>query len=129
MGFFTRKSFDDIRQEYAQLLVNYGYLNSVYDLVISIVEKKEWEPRSNEYYTTYEVYATKLDKNSEVSLDMIDPPEDTDLGQLIDLVEAKWKNIEWNIGRGLTVKHAMQNLYCNLKEILEPDEEIEDCFS
>jgi hypothetical protein len=118
MGLFSKKSFDQIRQDFALLLVNYGHLDSVYDLVISIVERKERDHKTGEYFIVYEAHASKLDEYDEVSCTEIDPPQDVESIQLID----------WNIGRGLTVKHAMQNLYCNVKEILEPDDEIEDCY-
>ncbi len=45
MGFFTKKGFDQIRQDFSQLLVNYGYLNSIYDLAIVVVERKDWDPK------------------------------------------------------------------------------------
>ncbi len=121
MGFFTKKGFDQIRQDFAQLLVNYGYLNSIYDLAIVVVERKDWDPKEKQSSIYFEVYAMKVDEELGEDLLEIKPKKDTDLGNPI--------NAEWYIGRGLTTKHAMQNLYCNMKEILEPNDEIADCYA
>jgi hypothetical protein len=110
MGFFTKKSFDDIRKEFAQLLVKYGYIKSVYDLVIVIVEKKERNNKTGDYFITFEVHAKELDEDY--------------LGSSMYIPGT----VKLHIGRGLTLKHAMQNLYCNAKEVLEPSDEIEDCY-
>lgn len=97
--------------------MNYGYLNSIYDLAVVVVERKDWDHKEKQSSIYFEVYAMKVDED----LLEIKPKKDTDLGNPI--------NAEWYIGRGLTTKHAMQNLYCNVKEILEPDDEIEDCYA
>lgn len=102
----SKKSIDDLKNDIASLLVNYGQIGSVYDLVLLLNEIDEPTFNGKGRIQIQQAYVMKLDADVHEDVEDINPPE----------------SYSW-IGYGNNIQMAVENLYFILKEHFESDDE------
>ena len=102
----SKKSIDELKNDIANLLVNYGQIGSKYDLVLLLNEIDEPTFKDKGRIQIQQAYVMKLDDDVHEDVEDINPPE----------------SFSW-IGYGNNIQMAIENLFFELKSHFESDDE------